>query len=66
MPRARRQPHRRAAHRYGHDGPLDGLNRFLQKNKDFVPDRARELLFTDHPSGYLRRERVTGAGVAAA
>jgi hypothetical protein len=54
------------ARRYGHNGPQDGLLAFLKKNSDFAPDRTRELLFTDHPSGYLKRERVSTAGVAAA
>jgi cephalosporin hydroxylase len=46
--------------RFGHNGPQDGLNAFLKKNTDFAADRTRELLFTDHPSGYLKRERVSG------
>jgi cephalosporin hydroxylase len=39
-------------------GPMEALEEFLAANPAFEPDRSRErLLFTMHPSGYLRRVR---------
>jgi hypothetical protein len=52
--------------RFGHNGPLTGLRQFLASNSDFTSDRSRELLFTDHSWGYLRRTKVSGAAGGAA
>lgn len=39
-------------------GPMEALEKFMAKSKDYETDRARErLLFTMHPKGYLRRVR---------
>ena len=37
-------------------GPMEAVEEFLERNRQFEPDWSRErLLFTMHPKGYLRR-----------
>jgi len=37
-------------------GPLDAVEEFLERNRDFVPDRKRErYLITFNPMGYLKK-----------
>ena len=39
-------------------GPMEAVNRFLDENDTFAPDRSREkFLLTFNPNGYLRRIR---------
>jgi len=41
--------------RWAATGPLEAIQAFLEQNPNWVSDRSRELLFTHHASGYLRR-----------
>ena len=41
--------------RFGWTGPLPAVRRFVADHPNFQPDRERELLFTDHSFGYLKR-----------
>jgi hypothetical protein len=41
--------------RFGWTGPLPAVRRFVADHANFQPDRERELLFTDHSFGYLKR-----------
>jgi cephalosporin hydroxylase len=43
------------ARRFGWTGPLPAVRRFVAEHPNFQPDRERELLFTDHSFGYLKR-----------
>ncbi|GLI59964.1 hypothetical protein VaNZ11_002019 [Volvox africanus] len=36
-------------------GPTPGIERFLERNLDFIVDREREPFYTQHVGGYLRR-----------
>ncbi|PSC74099.1 sulfolipid synthase [Micractinium conductrix] len=42
--------------RFNWMGPMAGMERFLAKHPEFSSDRSRELYFTDHPRGYLKRQ----------
>ena len=41
--------------RFNWEGPFVGVQRFLAAHPEFSSDRERELGFTDHPRGYLKR-----------
>lgn len=41
--------------RFNWHNPKNALQAFLASHPEFASDRTRELLFTDHPSGYLKR-----------
>mmetsp|Transcript_1096 Transcript_1096/g.2385 ORF Transcript_1096/g.2385 Transcript_1096/m.2385 type:complete len:534 (-) Transcript_1096:676-2277(-) len=41
--------------RWSADGPLSSVFTFMEKHPEFEVDRSRELLYTHHVSGYIRR-----------
>jgi cephalosporin hydroxylase len=45
----------RCCRRFGWTGPLPAVRQFLSEHPNFESDRSRELLFTDHSFGYLKR-----------
>jgi hypothetical protein len=41
--------------RWHSTGPLEAVKMFLDKNPNFVMDRSRELMYTHHVMGYVKR-----------
>ncbi|MEK6824002.1 MAG: CmcI family methyltransferase [Nanoarchaeota archaeon] len=37
-------------------GPMEAINEFFKKNKDFIVDKTKEKLYmTFNPNGYLKK-----------
>ncbi len=50
--------------RYAHGGPLEAATAYVRQfSEDFEVDRSRELVFTQHAHGYLRRKAIKAAPV---